>query len=273
MAETKATEITGTIKNVTFRNQDTGYVILKLDKKTTLCGVYFDTMAALEGARIKAVGEWKKRKAYGLQFMFQELTVLENELFYFLTRMVKGLGKNLALQLIESMGEDALERMLDNEPEKLLAVKGIKEKKLENPGYLAPLQGPESPLAVLDPLSGTPALVQRIYRAAKDEKNLISQIEENPYRLTAVKRRVQDRGQDREGDGHRPRPSLPIRACIDYVLFEYTDSVGNSCIDRTLLASLVDEELSPEGDLIDPEALSRGPPGHGPRGEDRLSRG
>ena len=29
------------------------------------------------------------------------------------------------------MGEDALERVLDHEPEKLLAVKGIKEKKLE----------------------------------------------------------------------------------------------------------------------------------------------
>ncbi len=96
MAETKTTEITGTIKNVTFRNQETGYMVLKLDKKTTLCGVYHDTMAALEGARIKAVGEWKKHKSYGLQFMFQELTVLENELFYFLTRMVKGLGKNLA---------------------------------------------------------------------------------------------------------------------------------------------------------------------------------
>ena len=96
MAETKATEITGTIKNVTFKNHETGYMVLKLDKNTTLCGVYHDTMAALEGARIKAVGEWKKHKAYGLQFMFQELTVLENELFYFLTRMVKGLGKNLA---------------------------------------------------------------------------------------------------------------------------------------------------------------------------------
>jgi exodeoxyribonuclease V alpha subunit len=50
------------------------------------------------------VGEWKKHKSYGLQFLFRELTVLENELFYFLTRMVRGLGKNLAHHLIESMG-------------------------------------------------------------------------------------------------------------------------------------------------------------------------
>ena len=108
--ETKPTEITGTIKNVTFQNRDTGYMVLKLDRGATLCGIYHDTTASLEGARIKALGEWKKHKAYGLQFVFGELTVLENELFYFLTRMVKGLGKTLALFLIESMGEEALHR-------------------------------------------------------------------------------------------------------------------------------------------------------------------
>ena len=255
MAETKATEITGIIKNVTFRNGETGYMVLKLDKNTTLCGVYHDTMAALEGARIKAVGEWKKHKAYGLQFMFQELTVLENELFYFLTRMVKGLGKNLALQLIESMGEDALERTLDHEPEKLLAVKGIKEKKLEK--ILATWHRFKDLKALsqfLIPLGGTPALVQRIYRELKDEKDLIAQIEENPYRLTAVKG-VGFKTADRiaKAMGIAPAHPFRIQACIDYVLFEYTDSVGNSCIDRTLLASLVDEELSPEGGSIDPE--------------------
>ena len=169
--------------------------------------------------------------------------------------MVKGLGKNLALQLIESMGEDALERMLDNEPEKLLAVKGIKEKKLEK--ILATWHRFKDLKALsqfLIPLGGTPALVQRIYRELKEEKDLIAQIEENPYRLTAVKG-VGFKTADRiaKAMGIAPAHPFRIRACIDYVLFEYTDSVGNSCIDRTLLASLMDEELSPEGGSIDPE--------------------
>jgi exodeoxyribonuclease V alpha subunit len=255
MTETKTTEITGTIKNVTFRNRETGYLVLKLDKNTTLCGVYQDTMAALEGARIKAVGEWKKHKAYGLQFIFQELTVLEHELFYFLTRMVKGLGKNLALQLIESMGEDALEQVLDHEPEKLLAVKGIKEKKLAK--ILSTWHRFKDLKALskfLIPLGGTPALVQRIYKELKDEKNLIAQIEENPYRLTVVKG-VGFKTADRiaKAIGIAPAHPFRIRACIDYVLFEYTDSVGNSCIDQPLLFSLVEKELSPEGGPIDPE--------------------
>jgi exodeoxyribonuclease V alpha subunit len=255
MTETKATEITGTIKTVTFRNHETGYMVLKLDKNTTLCGVYHDTMASLEGARIRASGEWKKHKAYGLQFIFQELTVLENELFYFLTRMVKGLGKNLALQLIESMGEEALEQVLDHEPDKLLAVKGIKEKKLEK--ILANwhrFKDLKSLSKFLIPLGGTPALVQRIYKELKDEKDLMAQIEENPYRLTAVKG-IGFKTADRiaKAMGIAPAHPFRIRACIDYVLFDYTDSVGNSCIDRSTLFSLVEQELSPEGGGIDPE--------------------
>ncbi len=50
-------------------------------------------------------------------------------------------------------------------------------------------------------------------------------------------------------------PSHPFRihACIEYVLFEYTDSVGNSCISHPLLFSLVEKELIPEGDSMDHE--------------------
>jgi hypothetical protein len=37
--ETRTTEITGTIKNITFRNRETGYVVAKLDRNATLCGM------------------------------------------------------------------------------------------------------------------------------------------------------------------------------------------------------------------------------------------
>jgi len=253
MTDTGRTEITGTIKNITYKNHDTGYMVLKLDRNTTLCGIYHDTMASLEGARIRASGEWKKHKAYGLQFIFHELTVLESELFYFLTRMVKGLGKNLALELIESMGEEAVEKVLDHEPEKLLAVKGIKEKKLAKiVANWHRFKDLKSLSQFLIPLGGTPALVQRTYKELKDEQNLIGQIQENPYRLTAVKG-IGFKTADKiaKAMGIAPAHPFRVRACIEYVLYEYTDSVGNSCIDRQSLFSLVEREMSPEGGAID----------------------
>ncbi len=53
MAEVKNTEIAGTIRSIVYRNAETGYMVLKLDKNTTLCGVYHDASASLEGARDK----------------------------------------------------------------------------------------------------------------------------------------------------------------------------------------------------------------------------
>ena len=50
------------------------------------------------------MGEWKKHKAYGLQFMFQKHHYTRTRTFYFLTRMVKGLSKNLASGLSRSNG-------------------------------------------------------------------------------------------------------------------------------------------------------------------------
>ncbi|MGA3174163.1 MAG: AAA family ATPase [Syntrophorhabdales bacterium] len=246
----RTTEIAGTIRNVTYRNSETGYMVLKLDKEITLCGVYPDPNASLEGARIKAVGEWKKHKSYGLQFVFEELTVLENEILYFLTRMVKGLGKKLALFLIESMGEEALEQVLDNEPEKLLEVKGIKEKKLQKiQSNWHKFKELKALSKFLMPLGATSALVQRIYRELKDETDLIGRIEENPFVLTKVKG-IGFKTADRIARAMGIAPAHPFRvqACIEYVLFEYTDSIGNSCIAQPLLQSLVARELAAEGE-------------------------
>jgi len=249
MAENRTTEIAGTIRSITYRNAQTGYMVLKLDKNTTLCGVYHDPSASLEGARVKAVGEWKKHKSYGMQFVFQELTVLENEIFYFLTRMVKGLGKNLAAALIDSMGEEALEQVLENEPEKLLQVKGIKEKKLQKiESHWHKYKELKTLSKFLMPLGATPALVQRVYRELKDESDLIPRIEENPFVITKVKG-IGFKTADRIAGAMGIAPVHPfrIRACIEYVLFEYTDSVGNSCIALPLLKSLVANELMGEG--------------------------
>ncbi len=260
MAEVKNTEIAGTIRSVVYRNAETGYMVLKLDKNTTLCGIYHDASASLEGARIKACGEWKKHKTYGLQFVFNELTVLENEIFYFLTRMVKGLGKNLAATLIETMGEEALEQVLENEPEKLLQVKGIKEKKLKKiESHWHKYKELKSLSKFLMPLGATPSLVQRVYRELKDETDLIPRIEENPFVLTKAKG-IGFKTADRmaRAMGIAPVHPFRLRACIEYVLFEYTDSVGNSCISLPLLKSLVSGELAldDQGEKLDDELFN-----------------
>ncbi len=67
----KKQEITAVVKNVTYKNTDSGYMVLKTKTGITLCGACFD--ADLQGVQIKAIGEWQKHKAYGMQFIFDEL--------------------------------------------------------------------------------------------------------------------------------------------------------------------------------------------------------
>jgi len=238
-------EITAVIKNITYRNADNGYMILKTETGVTLCGVYHDAGADLQGVQVKATGAWKKHKAYGMQFVFDELTILENELFYFLTKIVKGLGRKLAAFLIDSMGEEKLEHILDNDPGQLLQVKGIKEKKLKKiVGNWQRYRDLKELSEFLVPLGATHTFVQKVYREFEQDGNIIGDIKDNPYILTRIKG-VGFKTADRIGRamGTEPTDVHRIESCIEYVLFDYTDSNGNSCIAGPLLVELANREL------------------------------
>ena len=256
-APQKKKEITGVVKNVTYKNADNGYMVLKTETGVTLCGVHYDGDVDLQGVQVKAVGQWQKHKAYGMQFVFDELIILENELFYFLTKVVKGLGRKLATFLLDSMGEEKLEHILDTDPDQLLEVKGIKEKKLRKiVGNWQRYRDLKELSKFLVPLGATHAFVQKVYREFEQDGNIIQNIKDNPYILTQIKG-VGFKTADKIGRAMGTEPFDPhrIESCIEYVLFEYTDSNGNSCISEPLLLNLANQELvSGEDDFrIEPE--------------------
>lgn len=241
----RKTEITAVIKTVTFSNPETGYLILKTETGVALCGQVPDASIDLKGIAVKVIGSWQKHKTYGVQFVFTELMILENELFYFLTKVVKGLGRKLAAALIDSLGEENLEQVLDQTPEQLLAFKGIKEKKLkkiiDNWQRFRELKELSK---FLIPLGATHNFVQRVYREFQDETDLVQKIRDNPYILTRIKG-VGFKSADRIGRamGVEPTNHHRIEACLEYVLYDHTDSHGNSCIGQPALLNLANTEL------------------------------
>lgn len=250
-------EITAVVKNVTYKNADNGYMILKTETGVTLCGTCYDAGVDLQGVQIKVIGGWQRHKAYGMQFVFDELIILENELFYFLTKVVKGLGRKLATSLIDSMGEEKLEHILDSDPDQLLLVKGIKEKKLKKiVGNWQRYRDLKELSKFLIPLGATHTFVQKVYREFEQDSNIIKNIKDNPYILTQI-RGVGFKTADKIGRAMGIEPTDPnrVESCIEYVLFDYTGSNGNSCIAEPLLFNLANEELvSGEDDFkIEPE--------------------
>jgi exodeoxyribonuclease V alpha subunit len=245
---TNEIEIVGTIKHVVYQNQENGYTVLKTKNDKTLCGTLYEVSANLQNAEFIAKGQWGKHKNFGPQFMFSEFQVNESKLFYFLSRIVRGLGRKLANNLIENYGEEELENILDKSPEILLTVKGIKHKKLKKiTNSWHKFKHLKGIADVIIPYGGTQAIVNRIYRHFQDNPNIGNMLKENPYLMTEI-RGIGFKTADRITlkMGISPDSMYRIKACINYIILNDSNTNGNSCIELEDLVKLCLEELVTE---------------------------
>jgi len=127
----KSINIQGTLKKVLYHNSENNYYIAVLENNQKICGNYFDTdLSKLEGEDLILIGNWETHNKYGVQFNFETLEIKKNEVFFFLTKIVKGFTKKLATEITKKYTQKELYEILDNRPSVLLEFKGLKEKKL-----------------------------------------------------------------------------------------------------------------------------------------------
>ena len=244
------------VDRVTFVNPSNGYVVMrgkggaKADRiDMTAVGCLSDVMsnADIAGNEYELQGDWKSDAKYGRQFSFDQGRMVGNELLYFLTKVVKGLGDTLARDLIAHYGENRLIEILENEPNLLLQFKGIKEKKLTKINESWKKQKSLRELSdYLVPAGVTANLLVRVYNHFGVDA--VRQIKENPYRLTEV-RGVGFKTADiaaRKLDIAFDSP-FRIRAAILYVLQAMADDKGHTYIPHELLYSGLREILNSDG--------------------------
>jgi len=178
------------IERITYVNQETGCVVLRgslKNRQVTAVGIIPEVVAGanLTGTEYEFQGGWQRSK-YGYQFVFEQATLLTNRLFYFLAKVVKGLGEKMSRRLIDHYGESELIDIIEKNPEKLLEFKGIKEKKLAKIKTSWEKQKDIRELATyLLPYGITPNLIVRIHNHF--ERNAVKKIQENPYLLTEIR--------------------------------------------------------------------------------------
>ncbi len=240
-------KLSGTLKKILFFNQENNYYIAVLENDQKICGQYFDTdLEKLVGSEIIITGRWNTHKKYGVQFVFTSLELKEAEIFFFLTRIVKGVSKKLALELTQKYDDDELCEILDNTPAKLLEFKGIKEKKLTQIvtswNKFKHLRELGSFLAQFGVSS---SFINKIYQYFENVENLIEKIKENPYMLTSIKgigfKRADEIGTKL---GIDKESNFRITACMNYTLREFCEANGNSSISKEQLFSLMNEALN-----------------------------
>src|SRR5574343_733307 len=107
--EYKSFKLSGVIKKVLYKNDETKYIIAVLENNQKVCGTYFDTdIEKIVGEEVVLTGNWTTHKKYGVQFEFDTLELKEAEMYFFLTKIVKGVGKKFAHDLLEKYDEEEL---------------------------------------------------------------------------------------------------------------------------------------------------------------------
>ena len=250
------------IERITYANQETGYVVLRgmlKNRQVTAVGIIPEvvTGANLTGTEYHFQGSWQRSK-YGYQFVFEQATLLTNRLYYFLAKVVKGLGEKTSRRLIDHYGESQLIEIIENNPERLLEFKGIKEKKLAKIKTSWEKQKDIRELAgYLLPYGITPNLIVRIHNHF--EREAVKKIQENPYLLTEI------RGIGfKTADDIASRLGIPfdstfrIQAAVVHLLMEAAENNGHTYLPAAELQKMTMELLNTEGQpQLSPSAIQQ----------------
>ena len=128
--------LVGLLKNVTFRNPDNGWTVLRVenaDSKAMVTAV--GTFPQLEpGETLQMEGNWSEHSKFGKQFQvksFQPVIPESGEalILYLSSGLFHGMGPVTARRIVERFGDQTLPT-LDKHPERLEEIAGLKGKRL-----------------------------------------------------------------------------------------------------------------------------------------------
>lgn len=200
-------KLAGYVEHIIYRNADNGYTVLNLvngEDEITCVGI-FSTIA--EGENIEATGDYTDHPTYGTQFKvvsFEEKAPEDQEAIerYLGSGAIKGIGLAMAARIVRRFKEDTF-RIIEEEPERLVEVKGISERKaMEIASQVNEKRDLRQAMIFLQQFGITMNLAVKVYN--KYGQEVYGILKENPYRLA----------DDIEGVGFRTADDIAAKAGI-----------------------------------------------------------
>lgn len=179
-------EVKGYVERIKYRNEENGYTVLELsteDDDITCVGIF---PGISEGEYISVTGEETFHSVYGEQIQMKKFEVetpkdiiaIEK---YLGSGVIKGVKEATAKKIVAMFGEDTF-RVIEEEPERLAAIKGISEAKARQIAVsLEEKRGLRNATITLQKYGISPAYAVKIYKKYGASMNEI--IRQNPYRL------------------------------------------------------------------------------------------
>ena len=125
--------VSGIVEKIVYRNAENNYTVCQIagEDEDIVCVGYFTSID--EGDTIEAEGSFTDHRIYGEQFIVSSYQIKEPEgaeaiRRYLASGVIKGIGEALALRIVKAFGDDTF-RIMESEPERLVEVRGISERK------------------------------------------------------------------------------------------------------------------------------------------------
>lgn len=181
-------KIEGKIESIRFYKEENGYLIASVSAKG-IKGQFImigNFMGAKRTMTFAAEGMWFKDKVYGQEFKASKIEETipdtnEGLIQYLSSGFIKGIGPAMAIKIVNKFGDKTFD-ILDNNPDRLLEVKGISRKKLDSIiAQVSKHRDMRETLVFLKSYGLTDNLAGKIYRQYQDQTQTI--ITTDPYRL------------------------------------------------------------------------------------------
>lgn len=217
--------IEGYVEHIIFRNSDNGYTVMQVicDGEEETCVGTLHYIG--EGELIEAEGYYTDHVTYGRQFQISsyQIKAPEDEVAierYLGSGAIKGIGVALAARIVRRFKGDTF-RIIEEEPERLVEVKGISERKArEISEQVEEKRDMRKAMIFLQQYGISTSLGVRIYN--QYGQNVYQVVKENPYRLAddihGVGFRIADEIASRVGI--HTDSDFRIRSGIQYILLQ-----------------------------------------------------
>lgn len=237
-----STVLEAEVLSVVYHNEGSGWVVARVRAKeepgqVTIVG----TLGRLTpGESLVLKGEWKTHPKFGRQLEVasfeQARPATENGVIkYLASAAIKGIGPTTAERMVKRFGVEVLD-ILDNDPEKLLEIRGISKNKLKGILESWDTQREIKNLIVfLHSHEVPPTFAGRIFKIHGAQS--VRRLKENPYELVYEIRGVGFRTADSMALklGFPADSPQRIQAAVVFCLFSMSERGGHLYVPRTKL--------------------------------------
>lgn len=248
--------LTGYVDHIIYRNDDNGYTVLNVveNGKEITCVGTFPYIG--EGEIIEAVGNIVSHPSYGEQLQIESYEIKSPEDAIAIERYlgsgaIKGIGATMAARIVRRFKNDTF-RIIEEEPERLVEIKGISERKArEIADQVEEKRDMRKAMLFLQKYGISTSLGSKIYNQYGPDVYRI--IKENPYKMAddivGVGFKIADEIASRVGI--HTDSDFRIRSGLLYVLLQAT-AEGHIYLPKDVLLGRASSLL-----LVEPELMEK----------------